>query len=83
MGTLKVINESSLQLCRLYIAPNNSNDWGQDQLGGDVINAGSTYTITDIPFGTYKLKVTDCDDNSLAERTGVTIDGPFEWTLTD
>jgi hypothetical protein len=82
-GSVTLINNSSQTVCYLYISPSSSSDWGPDQLGSDVIGPGNSYSITNMPFGTYDLRAEDCSGNALAERFEVEINGPIEWTLSD
>lgn len=84
-GTVSLIldNQSSLTLCYLYISPVNQDDWGDDQLGADnTVAPGDSFTITDIPAGTYDLRVETCDDQNV-ERRGEVLDGETTWTITD
>ncbi len=84
-GTASLIleNQSSLTLCYLYISPANQDSWGDDQLGADnTVPPGSSFTITDIPAGTYDLRVETCDDQSV-ERFGEVLEGETTWTITD
>jgi hypothetical protein len=82
-GSLTVINSSSVTICYLYVSPSTDTSWGDDQLGSSVIDPGQSFTITDIPFGTYDLRAEDCSGGNSVERSGVQISGAFEWTITD
>lgn len=77
-----VLNQSSAAICYLYLYPSGSEDWGPDQLGESVINAGESFTVFGIPPGSYDLQVQSCDDASL-EDTGLDLTGDFEYTITD
>jgi hypothetical protein len=81
---LDVVNETDIQICYLYVAPSTSEEWGDNQLqSGNTIGGGSTFTLTDIPAGTYDLLVQDCQNNGVAQEFGVefTPDG-ITWTLS-
>jgi hypothetical protein len=81
---LDVVNETNIQVCYLYVAPSTSEEWGDNQLQpGNTINGGSTFTLTDIPPGTYDLLAQDCQNNGVAQEFGVefTADG-ITWTLS-
>ena len=80
---MTVINTSSVTICYLYVSPSTDTSWGDDQLGSSVIAPGQSFTITDIPFGTYDLRAEDCSGSNSVERFGVQINGAFEWTITD
>ncbi len=79
-----VVNESSHEICYLYISPSDSEEWGPDWMGKDVtIPPGETRTFQ-IPLGTYDLRADDCDNNALDIQSGVPVekDG-ITWTLQD
>lgn len=63
---LLVTNESTEQICYLYITETDATDWGPDQLGSDVVVVGDDYTITDIPPGSYDVKTEDCEYNVIS-----------------
>jgi len=79
-----VVNNSSHEICYLYISPSDSETWGPDWMGKDTtIPAGSTRTFQ-VPLGTYDLRADDCDDNTLDTQSGITIDASgITWTLQD
>ena len=82
-SNLDVVNQSGETICYLYIATASQSDWGPDQLGAEnVITAGDTFTITDIPPGTYDLKTEDCARNVISWNYGVNVDGSSDLTLT-
>jgi hypothetical protein len=81
---LDVVNETGIQICYLYVAPSTSEEWGDNQLqSGKMIEGGSTFTLTDIPAGTYDLATQDCQGDGVAQEFGVefTADG-VTWTLS-
>ncbi len=82
-GFLEIINNSSVDIYYVYISPSDSDEWGEDWLGDDIVPAGERYTITGIPFGTYDLRADDADGNELVTEMGVEIDGEMTWTLSD
>jgi hypothetical protein len=83
-GSLTVINNLGGEggnICYLYISPSDSSDWGNDQLGADTIPTGTSYTISDIPTGTYDILAQNCNDIVVGEEYGVYIDGDRTWEL--
>lgn len=81
VGALVVENQSDLTICYLYVSPTTSDTWGDDMLGASgTIAPGESFTVQVDP-GTYDLRVDDCENNSLAERTGVDLTSGFTWTL--
>jgi hypothetical protein len=43
--TITVVNDSSLEIRHLYLAPANTDNWGGDQLGQSPIGPGATRTL--------------------------------------
>jgi hypothetical protein len=74
-------NRSGLTICYLYIVPDSSTGWGDDQLGDYMIASGEDHTITDIPPGTYDLRVESCEGQS-AEQLDADIQIKYTWTIT-
>jgi len=79
-----IVNNSSHEICYLFISPVDSEEWGPDWLGRDsTIPAGTTRTLQ-VPLGTYDLRADDCDENPLDIQNNITLgaDG-ITWTLKD
>lgn len=79
-----VVNNSSHEICYLYISPADSDSWGPDWMGENItIPAGSTRTFQ-VPLGTYDLRADDCDHNALDTQSGIAIEAAgITWTLSD
>jgi hypothetical protein len=61
-------NTGEVEICELYLSPTGVEEWGPDQLGEATIAASATFTLTDIPAGTYDAKVVGCNgEESVAE----------------
>lgn len=84
---LAVVNQTSLPLCGLYISEDASNgffDADNQLLAGEQIAAGTTYTITDIPFGVYDLQVNDCNGNLINALYGSDMSlEQMTWTISE
>lgn len=82
--TLDIENNSSTDVCYLYVSLSTDSEWGQDQLGNDTVPSNTVYTLSDIPAGTYDLRADDCSNNTLAQEYGVEFaSGPYTWTFSD
>jgi len=79
--TLQLVNQSGVEVCYVYISPTTSDQWGMDWLGETETVMPGGQRAFNVSAGTYDLLVTDCADNAIDERYGVTISGPMEWTL--
>ncbi len=76
-------NQSSWDVCYVYIVPSGETDWGSDWLGKDTqIASGDTYTISSKP-GTYDLRAENCDFMRLDEQFNVSISGSYSWLVID
>lgn len=81
-ATLTVINDSSTDLCYLYISPPTEEVWGPDQLELDeIVLVGGSFTFT-LPPGTWDVLGETCDEEYW-EEYGFNIETNYEWTLTD
>lgn len=73
-GTFLINNQTSGTICYAMFSPASDPNWGPDQLGSNVITAGSSYSWT-VGLGVWDVKLEDCDHNTLLERRGVDIQG--------
>ena len=78
---LTIVNKSKAELHKLYVSPSKSKKWGPDQLGAQSIDPGGSFTLQNIPYGTYDLKLVDEDDTECVIED-VTFDSGKVWTVT-
>ena len=78
----EVDNQSSFVVCYARISPMGAQNWGEDDLGGDVIPSGEKHTF-ELPAATYDMLLTDCDDEILLEQYDINITTDQTFTLTD
>jgi hypothetical protein len=83
-ATVTVQNKSSATIRQLYLTPQDSDDWGPDQLGDNVIEAKKgAFKLTDIPCDVYDVRLVDDEGNECVVEE-VDICGAREtWTITD
>jgi hypothetical protein len=82
-GTFLINNQTSGTICYAMFSPASDPNWGPDQLGSNVITAGSSYSWT-VGLGVWDVKLEDCDHNALLERRSVDIQGAGTiLTVTD
>jgi len=79
--SLEVINESDDTITYLRISPSDSATWGDDWLGEDVIDAGDSYIVSDIPRGTYDIMAEDSEEDSIETLYNVSLFGQKNWTV--
>ncbi|MFP4394850.1 MAG: hypothetical protein ACLFTI_06260 [Anaerolineales bacterium] len=80
---LEVVNESSADICYLYISPTTSDEWGEDWMGEQEIISQGSARIFYVDAGRYDMTAEDCDGEILAEENEVNIQEWFTWTLSD
>lgn len=79
--SLKVMNRSKFDIHHLYMSSTETDEWGPDQLGDQVLSAGSNYTITGIKPGEYDVKVVD-EDGDKCVLNGVQMFENKQWDIT-
>ena len=72
--SLTVTNNSGRTVCSLYVAPQETTEWGEERLGTEVLDTGESYGI-ELPDGTYRVRANDCDSNLIAEYSDFEVDG--------
>lgn len=78
---LIVENLADDSICFLYVSPSESSEWGDDQLGDStVIDPGDSWSVFDVPIGTYDLRAEMCEGD-FVEEAGVVLDGEYTWTI--
>ncbi len=81
---LLVANESSTEICFVFIAPSSSDSWNEDWLGeSESIAAQEGMRAFFVTPDTYDLLVQDCDGNDLVTETEVEITEEITWTISD
>lgn len=81
--TLTVINNSSIDICYLYVSPSTDDEWGPDQLGPEtILYAGNTFAVEGIDPGSYDMRIEGCTEGDL-EEYGLDLSTDFEYTVTD
>lgn len=64
--SIKFTNKSDFSIHHIYLSETKENEWGPDQLGdkhSDVVEPGSSFTLTDIKPNKYDIKIVDEDED--------------------
>lgn len=80
--SLEIVNESEWDVHELYFSESDEEAWGPDQLDDEVIESGSSFTLSKIPIGIYDMKIVDEDGDS-CEVSEVDFDASERFVLTD
>lgn len=67
VASVRVVNNSGYTIYYLYISPSSSGTWGPDQHGSSVISSGYSFTVNNIPAGTYDLRAVNSLGDSVYE----------------
>jgi hypothetical protein len=79
--TLTIVNASEVEICYVYLAPSDGDDWGDDWLGAkNTIPPGESHTMR-LTDGEYDARAEDCDHNVLSEVQSATISDDMKWTV--
>ena len=79
--TLNVINNGSVDICHLYIAPSDSDNWGNDWLNeSNRIRPGQSLKFP-LETGMYNLRAESCTGETIAETLDNHLQGSMKWDL--
>jgi hypothetical protein len=76
---IELINNSGEEVYYVHFASPFHN-FGDDQLGSDTVYANNTY-IFNVYAGSYRLQAVGSDGFVLDDRSGVAIQGHYEWVI--
>ncbi len=81
-AAVTVVNKSDWQIHQFFLSPVDTDEWGPDQLGDQVIGTGDSFKLTDIDCSSYDVKLVDEDEDECVVG-GVDICGSGQtWTIT-
>lgn len=63
---IKFVNQSSKDICYVYITPSAADSWGSDHLDFTDTSPGGSFTASGMAAGVYDIKVEDCSFNLIA-----------------
>jgi hypothetical protein len=82
-SVVAIRNTSSWDIHQLYLSSTDSDDWGPDQLGDDVIGHRETFRLSGIPCDDYDVKLVD-EDGDECVVGGVTLCADADaWVIND
>ncbi|HET9031506.1 MAG TPA: hypothetical protein VFN25_01240 [Dokdonella sp.] len=78
-----IVNQSHWAIHELYFSPTDESEWGDDQLGDDVIESGEKFTLNGVPCDKWDVRVVDEDgDECVIENVGLCADTD-KWVIKD
>ncbi|TNE29836.1 MAG: hypothetical protein EP346_05165 [Bacteroidetes bacterium] len=75
--TFTIHNDSDYSIYYLYLSNSDSQDWGEDRLGDDVLESGGSYSTLVYPSN-YDIKMIDEDDD-VCVTNNVNIRNDIDW----
>jgi|GEM_PF-591267 len=75
-----IVNRSGQDIWYVYISPVESDYWGSDWLGTDILPNGQSYDFY-VSAGNYDLRVDDSDQNIITTEWGFVINADTTWTV--
>ena len=67
VGGTEIQNSTDFDWCEIYVSPVSEDNWGDNQLpDGEQIAVGESFTLQNLPAGTYDVNLTGCDGSSEA-----------------
>ncbi|MGC9469194.1 MAG: hypothetical protein ACP5HS_11430 [Anaerolineae bacterium] len=81
-STLEIVNNSGQEIWYLYVSPADAEEWGEDQLGEDIIPAGATYMLSGLSDGLYDAQVRGENDNAIETVWEFEVRGTTTWEVT-
>jgi hypothetical protein len=81
---LTVVNDTGYDIYYLYVSKSDSDEWGEDVLGDEVLEAGDSFRVTLSSSGTWDLRAEDEDEDVYTKyKLSVTKDTQVVITLDD
>lgn len=78
-----VNNESEWMITHFFLSPIDQNEWGEDQLGDQVIEKGGSFTLTGVPCDSYDVKLVDEDGDECVVAEVDICGSDDEWVISD
>ncbi len=79
-ASLEVINNSEDIIAALYVSPSDSDDWGEDWLGGVALKSGGSYVVEGLQDDImYDIKAEDVDGDTIESIYNVSLYGWYTW----
>jgi len=82
-GSVTVINTTSQNIYYIYIKSSSTSNWGTDRLENYYMLPGESFTVSNLPVGTYDFKAEDAGHTVIDTSMNVSVDGNITWTVTD
>ena len=75
-------NQSSRTIREIYMSSSSVSSWGPDRLGVNLLTAGQSLAVRNLPPGLYDIRVVDQNRNTCI-RMQVPVNENTEWVITN
>lgn len=82
-NTVVIKNKSDWEIHQFFLSSVDTDRWGPDQLGEDVIGTGETFTLKNIPCDTYDVMLVDEDGDECVVSEVDICSGQQGWIITN
>jgi hypothetical protein len=82
-ATVRILNQTSWDIHHFFLSPTDVNDWGPDQLDEQVLESGSSFTLTDIDCDLWDVRLVDEDGDECIVVGVALCDEDAVWTISD
>ncbi|HJX28672.1 MAG TPA: hypothetical protein VJ885_12215 [Thermoanaerobaculia bacterium] len=80
-SSVTIKNKSDWSIEQFFLAPVETEEWGPDQLGEEVIGTGDTFTLTGVPCDSYDVRLVDeTGDVCIVTEVDICADGG--WVIS-
>ena len=82
-NTVVIKNKSDWSIQHFFLSPVETEEWGPDQLGDEVINTGDTFTLNGVPCDSYDVRLVDEDGDECVIAEVDVCSGQEGWIITN
>ena len=80
---VKIKNKSKWDIHQFFLSSSTEGEWGPDQLGDDVLEAGGSFTLTGIPCDEYDVMLVDEDEDECVVEAVDICGADDSWVITN
>ena len=80
--SVTIANNSGMEIRHVYLSPTDNDNWGPDQLNGDVIANGHSFALSNVACDAASIKVIAEDQNGCFFYQTVTCGENSTWMIT-
>ena len=82
-NSVVIKNKSDWEIHQFFLSSVDTDKWGPDQLGENVISTGDTFTLNGIPCDTYDVMLVDEDGDECVVPEVDVCSGQEGWIITN